>query len=153
MTVHPGDLALLQDPVAVELLGSRQPARLAYNWLDGSPRVVPIWFHWTGEQIVLGTPLRAPKLRALRHDPRVAVTIDSTGWPYHVLLVRGDAAVEVLDDVAPEYVEAAKRYFGEEQGLAWGEQMRGQPMARVAITPTWATVLDFETRLPSALAG
>jgi hypothetical protein len=30
-------------------------------------------------------------------------------------------------------------------------QMRGQPMARVGVRPTWAAVLDFETRFPSAL--
>ena len=65
-----GDIGLLNDPVARELLASTIPARLAYNWLDGTPRVVPIWFHWDGKQFVLGSPPRAPKLRALRQNPR-----------------------------------------------------------------------------------
>jgi len=26
-------------------------------------------------------------------------------------------------------------------------------MARVSVTPTWAAIVDFETRLPSALSG
>src|SRR5437870_2151787 len=56
MTATQGDLALLEDPVAQELLGSREPARLAYTWLDGTPRVVPIWFHWDGRALVLGSP-------------------------------------------------------------------------------------------------
>jgi hypothetical protein len=42
-----GSLELLNDPVARTLLGSANPARLAYAWRDGGPRVVPIWFHWT----------------------------------------------------------------------------------------------------------
>ena len=46
-----GSLGLLDDPVAQALLGSANPAKLAYSRMDGSPRVVPIWFHWTGEQI------------------------------------------------------------------------------------------------------
>ena len=43
-----GSLGLLSDPVAEELLSSVNPARLAYTWTDGSPRVVPMWFYWTG---------------------------------------------------------------------------------------------------------
>jgi len=154
MTTAQGDLQLLQDPVAQTLLGSRQPAHLAYTWDDGTPRVVPIWFTWTGEAIVFGTPPKAPKLKALRQREDVAVTVDDAGaWPYKALLVRGTATVEVLDDVVPEYAEAAERYFGAEQGAAWLSQLQGQPMARVAVTPTWAAVLDFETRFPSALSA
>lgn len=111
-----GSLELLNDPVAKALLESANPARLAYTWMDGSPRVVPIWFHWTGDQLVLGSPPKAPKLRALAADPRAALTIDSNEWPHKVLLVRGRASVEMLQDVSPEYERAAARYFGPEQG-------------------------------------
>ena len=68
--------------------------------MDGSLRVVPIWFHWTGDQFVLGSPPRAPKLKALAADPRVALTIDDNAWPYKVLLVRRHCSVELLDDVS-----------------------------------------------------
>ena len=146
-----GSLELLNDPVASALVNSVNPARLAYTWMDGSPRVVPIWFHWTGDQFVLGTPPKAPKLKALAADPRVALTIDDTAWPPGVLLVRGRAGIELLDDVGPEYEQAATRYFGPEQGPAWVATLRGKPMARIAITPEWAGILDFQTRFPSAL--
>jgi len=102
-----GSLELLEDPVAEALLRSANPARLAYTWLDGSPRVVPIWFHWTGDQFVLGTGPKAPKLKALAADPRVALTIDDNAWPYKVMLVRGRSSVDLLDDVSPEYELAA----------------------------------------------
>jgi hypothetical protein len=152
MTITQGDLALLQDPVAQQLLECRQPARFAYLWTDGTPRVVPIWFTWTGEEIVFGTPPKAPKLKALAANREVAVTIDeSAAWPYQVLMIRGDAAVELHDDVVPEYAQSANRYLGPEQAPALLSQLRGRPMARVSITPTWAAVLDFETRFPSAL--
>ena len=81
------------------------------------------------------------------------ITIDAAGeWPYHALLVRGDAAVEMLEDVSDEYAAAARRYFGDEQGDAWVQQLSGQPMARITVTPSWVGVLDFETRFPSALS-
>lgn len=149
-----GGLELLHDPVAEKLLGSTIPARLAYTWMDGTPRVVPVWFHWTGEQFVIGSPARAPKFKALAADPRVALTIDEyAGWPYSVLMVRGSAEVEMLDDVVPEYALSAERYFGPEQGPAWVSTLRGQPMGRIAITPGWVGILDFTTRFPSALTA
>jgi len=104
-----GSLELLADPVAVALLGSVNRRGWPYTWMDGSPRVVPIWFHWTGDQFVPGSPPKAPKLRALAADPRVALTIDDNSWPYQVMLVRGRSSIELLDDVSPEYELAATR--------------------------------------------
>jgi len=142
------------DKVAQELLNSRELAKLAYSWTDGTPRVVPVWFHWDGKEIVMGTPGTAPKVRALEARPEVALTIDTSAWPYHELLVRGVAKVERMPRVVPEYALAAERYFGPEQGRAWVQQASGmlKEWARVAITPTEAAVIDFETRWPSAIA-
>jgi PPOX class probable F420-dependent enzyme len=153
MPVQQGDLGLLQHPAAQELLASKIPARLAYVWTDGSPRVIPIWFHWNGKEIVMGTPAKAPKLKALAKNPRVSLTIDDNVFPHKVLLVRGTARLEPVDGVVPEYALAAERYFGAEQGKAWAAQMGKmvQLMVRVTITPTWVGLLDFETRFPSAL--
>lgn len=142
---------LLDDPVAQRLLGSKNPARLAYNWTDGSPRVVPIWFHWDGTTMFFGTPPKAPKIKALQANPAVAVTVDSVDFPWDVLLIRGTVAIDLLDDVGPEYVLTAERYFGPEMGQSWVAQLRGRPMARLALTPTGVEVLDFQTRFPSAM--
>ena len=49
MTSPHGSLELLNDPIAQELLHSTMPARLAYTWPDGTPRVVAIWFHFAEE--------------------------------------------------------------------------------------------------------
>jgi hypothetical protein len=146
---------LLQDPVAQELLQSRVPAQLAYSWLDSTPRVVPIWFHWSGEEVVLGSPLKAPKLKALPTSPAVALSIDSDTWPYRVLQIRGAAQIQTVEGVTPEYEAAAKRYFGAEQGQAWVEQVRSTltHMARIAVRPKWVAILDFETRFPSAFSA
>ena len=64
---------LNEDPVAKALLSSKIPARFAYTWLDGSPRVIPIWFHWNGSQFVLGSPTTAPKMKALPQQPQSGI--------------------------------------------------------------------------------
>lgn len=154
MTAAQSDLELLDDPVAQELLVSRQMARLAYTWTDGTPRVVPIGFHWTGEAVVMGTPVRAPKLKALAADPRVAVTIDNEqSFPFKALLLRGTAETDRLEDVSPEYEASIHRYMGPEAGEAWLAGLRSQPMVRIAVRPTCVRVIDFVTRFPSALSA
>ncbi|MEZ4555938.1 MAG: pyridoxamine 5'-phosphate oxidase family protein [Caldilineaceae bacterium] len=125
MPLDQGSLSLLQSPVAQTLLESTIPAHVAYTGSDGSPRVVPIWFYWNGEEIVLGSPPTSPKVAALTKHPKVAVSIDSSDWPYRVLLIRGTATVTLVDGVVPEYAASAERYFGPEQGKAWVQQIGG----------------------------
>jgi len=155
MSIPQGDLALLKDPLAQALLHSKIPARFAYVWPDGSPRVVPIWFHWNGREIVMATPPKAPKLKALAKNPRVSLTIDDNEFPHRVLLLRGTARLEPVDGIVPEYELAAQRYFDAHLAESWLKQLRGMisGMVRIAVTPEWAAILDFQTRFPSALAG
>ncbi len=153
MATQQGDVALLNNLVAQQLLQSTIPARLAYNWRDGTPRVVPIGFHWNGQQIVLGTPADAPKMKVLQDGTKVALTIDSDTFPHKVLLIRGTVRIDTVDGIAPEYAAMVRRVFGEEQAQAWLDQLRPlcPRMSRVFITPEWVGILDFETRFPSAL--
>ncbi len=153
MPTQQGSLALLDDPVAQQLLHSTVPARLAYNWHDGTPRVIPIGFHWNGAEIVLGTPPDSPKMTVLRDGTKVALTIDSDSMPYKVLLVRGVVRTDTVEGIAPEYAAMAKRVFGDEAGQAWVDNL-GPIMARMArifIQPEWIGIIDFETRFPNAL--
>jgi len=153
--VKQGDLSLLQDPASQELLHSKIPARLAYVWTDGTPRVVPIWFHWNGKDIVMASPPKAPKIKALAKNPKVSITIDENTFPHKVLLIRGTARLEPVEGIVPEYVAAASRYFEPAMAEGWLSQLRGMvtSMVRITITPEWVGLLDFKTRFPSALAG
>lgn len=153
METKRGDLALLDHPVAQQLLQATIPARLAYIALDGTPRVVPMQFHWTGEEAVLSCWPDDPKVAALGAHPRVALTIDTAQPPFRVLQIRGTAAVAVVDGVPPEMEAASTRYMGPEAGHAWVEQAaRLSPrIARIAVRPAWVDVLDFETRLPGGM--
>lgn len=153
MPTPQGSLELLNDPVAQQLLHSHIPARLAYNWTDGTPRVVPIGFHWTGEELAIGTFVDAPKMQALQDGSKVAVSIDSDTMPYNVLLIRGTVRTNVVEGIAPEYAAMTRRVMGDEQAEPWLENMRPitPQMAVVYVRPEWVGILDFETRFPSAL--
>ncbi len=153
MPTTQGDLQLLEHPLAQELLRSAVPARLAYVWTDGTPRVVPIWFHWDGQDVLFASPERAPKVRALSANPAAAVTIDSNEWPHKVLTIRGSTSIQIMDAAPDGYIAAAHKYFGQEQGDAWLAQAGGLGLqfARIALRPEWVGLIDFEQRFPNAL--
>jgi hypothetical protein len=162
MTLPQGDLGLLESGVARRLLGSATPARVAYVALDGTPRIVPSWFHWTGDELVMPTFLAAPhvsrapaRLRALRANPQVAVSIDTAATPPEVLLLRGRVAITEVDRVAPEYALAARRYLGEQAAADYLRQIDqpGTRMARIALRPSWVGLVDFQTRLPRTMGA
>ena len=162
MTLKQGDLGLLESDIARRLLSSRIPARFAFVAADGTPRVLATWFHWTGEVLAMPTFLAAPharhpagRLRALRANPYVAVTIDTETFPPEVLTLRGRVEISEVEGIPPEYSSAARRYLGDEAARAYLAQIDqpGTRMARIDLRPTWEGVLDFQSRLPSALGG
>jgi hypothetical protein len=95
------------------------------------------------------------RLRALRANPNVAVTIDTETFPPEVLTMRGRVEISEVEGVPAEYAAAARRYLGEEAASAYLEQIDqpGTRMARIDLRPSWVGVHDFQSRLPSALGG
>ena len=149
-----GDLRLLESEMAQRLLGSSIPARVAYTGADGTPRAIPIWFEWTGEEIVMGTFPGSPKVAALRAQPDVAITIDTDSSPPDVLLLRGKAVVTDVPGVVEEYAAAAARYLGAGAKPYLRQLERNNAtMVRIAVRPTWVGLLDFRTRMPGTLGG
>jgi hypothetical protein len=142
---------LMNDPIAQELVKAPIHARLAYCATDGSPRVIPMGYLWNGDVFVMGSPVNSPKVKSLAANPKVALTIDTSSFPPHVLLVRGEAAIEVVDGVPDEFVESSRRFVGEAGMPEWEAGVRAlyKQMAIIRVTPTWAKIFDFETRLPS----
>ncbi|MHA6785737.1 pyridoxamine 5'-phosphate oxidase family protein [Pseudonocardia saturnea] len=150
-TLLQGDTALLDTDLARELLASTEPARLAFTAGDGTPRVLPMWFRWSGDELVLATFAGSAKVAALRARPEVAVTIDRIGPPPDVLLLRGRVDLDEVDGVLPDYAEMQVRYLGPEIAAAALTQVDvpGVRMVRIGLRPSWVGTLDFRTRFPA----
>nr|WP_099023738.1 pyridoxamine 5'-phosphate oxidase family protein [Mycolicibacterium palauense] len=142
---------------AKELLDATSEAHLAYTGRDGTPRVVPVGFYWTGEQFIISTAETAPKVSALSARPDVALAIDRGDTPgeARALSVRGRAAITIVDGVVEEYLAAARKSMGTEAAAEFERNCRQMydRMARIAITPRWARFYDYGAgRLPTFLA-
>ena len=141
---------------AQELLDSTSAAHLAYTAKDGTPRVIPVGFFWTGDEFVISTAATSPKVAALSARPDVALSIDGGNTPdqARVLSIRGQAKVEIVDGVVPEYLAAARKTMDAEAAAEFERNVRTmyEQMARIAIAPQWARYYDFGTgRMPRFL--
>jgi hypothetical protein len=142
----------LDDPVVARLLGDANLARLAY--IDqGKPKVVPIWFDHIDGKIVMITGPKAAKAKALARNASVALTIDSPDPPYKVLLVDGEAALEHVEGMAPEYRPIVERYLGPAAEAYLANVLpRVKRQVRIVITPTSHRIFDFVQRYPKSLS-
>jgi hypothetical protein len=141
---------------AQELLASTSAAHLAYIGQDGGPRVIPVGFFWTGDQFVISTATTSPKVAALSARPDVALAIDAGDTPgqARALSIRGQASVEIVDGVVPEYLAAARKTMEAEAAAEFERNVRRMydQMARIAITPRWVRFYDFGAgRMPRFL--
>ena len=140
------------DPIVAALLAGPNLARLAYIGVSGRPRVVPIWFAHSNGEIIMVTGPRADKVRALEKNPAVAVTIDSSTPPYKVLLIEGEATLEPVEGMAPEYRPIVERYLGV-AAEAYLQKLlpRVKKQVRIRISPHTWRVFDFLKRYPKSL--
>ena len=79
------------------LLSRPNFAHLASVLADGSPNVTPVWIGLEGDRILIGTSESSLKVRNLRRDPRLALSIVDYHDPYEEAQIRG-RAVEFRDD-------------------------------------------------------
>lgn len=101
---------------AIEVVESGRLAHLVTINPDGSPQVTIVWTGWdaTAAQIVVGKLSVDQKVRNLRRDPRVALSIEADGSHLgmgNYLVVEGTA--EVVPGGAPALLQdLAHRYVG-----------------------------------------
>jgi PPOX class probable F420-dependent enzyme len=61
---------------------------------DGAPYLVPTWFVWDGEAIVIRSKPHARKVRNLSHDPRTMLALGDAEDDFDVGLLQATARVE-----------------------------------------------------------
>ncbi len=86
-------------PVDVaEFLRLPNPAVVASLRRDGSPHTVVTWYAWEENRVLLSMDESRLRLRFMRRDPRVALTVlDADDWGRHVSLL--GRVVSIDDDV------------------------------------------------------
>ena len=102
------------EPQVVALLSRPNFAHLATLMPDGSPNLTPVWVTVLGDNIVITSGESTLKVRNLRRDPRLALSVVDFHNPYEEVQIRG-RVVEFRDDTSFKLVdETSRKYTGKE---------------------------------------
>jgi PPOX class probable F420-dependent enzyme len=83
---------------------------------DGTPQPSPVWFVWDGQQVLLYSMAKAPKLRHIQANPRVALHFDGDSDGGDIVILTGEARVSGNDPPAnnmPAYFQKYRDGIGE----------------------------------------
>ena len=130
----------------------REPwiARLACIKFDGSPFVVPVWYHWDGKSFWIVGRKKSRWAEYLEADPRVSLVIDEPIPPIRKVICDGEAEI-VEKGVGPILKNGQKsiwnkigenhtgpRYLGEKAAEYRGS-VNNEPCTTIKITPSSLT--------------
>ena len=105
---------------ARRLLEDRAYGHLVTRNPDGSPQTSMLWFDVEADELLCNTVDGRVKVRNMRHDPRVIVSVQDRDNPLSYLLVHGRVTA-ITADGAEEHIEKIGQRFtapGEQQLLA-----------------------------------
>jgi PPOX class probable F420-dependent enzyme len=93
-------------------LAEPNPAVVATLRHDGSPHTVPTWYDWEDGRVLLNMEDSRLRLRFIRRDPRVALTVlAADNWYDHVSLIGRVVSLEE-DEGLRDIDRLARRYTG-----------------------------------------
>ena len=147
-----GKMGGLTDEERDGFLAGDALARLAVLKENGSPFVVPVWYHWDGKSLWFIGRERSEWCKCIQNDPRVAVVIDkehgqpdtSTGTMSQIpkIMVDGNAEIIETPNVGGQWVgiceKMAIRYLGE-NGPSYLTSTLNQPRWLIRLTPAKLT--------------
>ena len=117
----------------LDLLRNKGITYLATLMPDGSPQLTQTWVDTDGEFVIINTVDGHQKVRNIRRDPRVAVTVADPENTRDFVQLRGVVDHESTDG-AREHIELlSQRYLGEPYSWGWGgtDQVRVMLFIRV----------------------
>jgi PPOX class probable F420-dependent enzyme len=85
---------------------------------QGQPQTSPVWFWWDGQDVVLFSMPRSPKVTSMRANPKVSLNLDGNGQGGDIVSIEGTA---VLFDDKPltEFPEYVQRYMDKLKAMGY----------------------------------
>jgi PPOX class probable F420-dependent enzyme len=100
----------------VERLENEQVVWLTTVASDGTPQPSPVWFLWDGQQVLMYSMPKTPKLRHIQARPRVALHFDGTSDGGDIVILTGEARIAESEPAAnetPAYLEKYREAISE----------------------------------------
>jgi PPOX class probable F420-dependent enzyme len=118
-------------PEVDEFLAKANPAVVASLRPDGSPHTAATWYDWEDGRVLLNMEDSRVRLRYMRADPRVSLTVlAENDWYHHVSLmgrivsIEEDVDLRDIDRLALRYTGKPYRKRDRKRFTAWLEPER-----------------------------
>lgn len=108
---------------------------------DGRPHLVPVWFLWDGQSILIFSKPNNQKIRNLQQNSSVMVSLEAASGGDDIVLIEGQAMLldtPTAELMTPEYVEkygaqiAAFQWTPESMAAEYSQAIRIQPTRFIA---------------------
>lgn len=96
----------------LDLLRNRGITYVATLMPDGSPQLTQTWVDTDGEFVIINTVDGHQKVRNIRRDPRVAVTVADPQDPSDFVQLRGEVVRETTEGAVEHIDLISERYTG-----------------------------------------
>ncbi|MEU9347889.1 PPOX class F420-dependent oxidoreductase [Streptomyces sp. NPDC048278] len=116
-------------PEAVDLLRRPNPCVMATLRSDGTPVTTPTWYLWDDGRVLISLDEGRVRLKHLRRDPRVTLTVlDGDDWYSHVTLI--GRVVESHDDEGLTDIDRLSTHY---TGKPYPERARARVSAWIEV--------------------
>lgn len=117
-------MTVMQPGEAMRFLADgTRTGKLATASPTGAPHVAPVWFVIDGDELVFTTAITTVKGRNLRANPRAALAVDRSEFPYDWVVVRGPVTVvERSPDLLEWATRIAERYVPAGRASEYGSR-------------------------------
>ena len=125
---------MTEDEWRAFVMAGTRTGKLAVTRADGRPHVAPVWFVLDGGDVMFNTNEATVKGKALRRDPRAAMTIDDQEPPYSFVIIEGTVTLsEDLAEVRKWATVLGGRYMGPDRADEFGQRngVPGELLARL----------------------
>ncbi len=115
-------MAKLSQDELVRFLDEAHVAHLVTLRPNSKPHVAPVWYVWDGIRAVVMAGQDAIKVKNIRRNPAVSLSIAAAQRPYHYVIIEGRATV-TRDDLDRQVRRICVRYDGPERGEVFAREL------------------------------
>lgn len=98
----------------VKLIKGKNFAFVGTLMRDGTPQVSPMWVEYDGTHVLLNSEVKRVKVRNMRRDSRVSISIADMQNPYDYVEIRGRVVDMTTEGASADIDRLAKKYLGQD---------------------------------------